>query len=507
VVLILFLLTVFLVVVICILPTGEDSQAEIVQTTVEQEAPVEALESAPLQALESAPFRKAFEAAGRLGEARRLAGEGRADEALVICDDVVDRFSGGAKVAAMRQQIIVLDRLNRPEIREQVADKVRWEGTDNEEAEIVLDAIFHELDRNTEPGQRAAANNILLYDALGDMMGNGRNPLTARYLGHAPDQGVEAMLARHRMSTAQEHLRALADSAGGGPGERKAAAKAGVYVAGMESIRMGDRHERWTLIGFSEQLARRIESDPDPLVSGMGAMFLVYQGDIVRAKNTANAVAYYNDAIRKFGTRDDPETRYWVGRARIGELAAIQKEGKTDIVPLIRDAAKWFSTDTSPRMRTMLASLLVKARATLQARGEREASVAMDDEIIATWRDGDPDEMRMNAVFASVDKAGYLDEEDRNEEALAMYNQIIERFGKDVQHKTLFSDSSTGVNAVVVEMFFRKAELLNRMERKKEAVAAYQRYLALAESSHFDKYAPRARKALTAIGVKSSNRD
>jgi len=157
------------------------------------------------------------------------------------------------------------------------------------------------------------------------------------------------------------------------------------------------------------------------------------------------AIALYDELVRRFDPIDSPGVREHVAFALIHKGMYLGRQGKTaEALFLYDDIVKRFANDDTPQAREKIAITLLNKGNTLEQQGKDEEAIAVYDEIVQRFGNDAPRVRGWIAQFvlefpgargwAAVAlhyKGGMLQKQGKVEEAIATFDDLIRRFGKD----------------------------------------------------------------------------
>ena len=112
------------------------------------------------------------------------------------------------------------------------------------------------------------------------------------------------------------------------------------------------------------------------------------------------------------------------------------------------------ATRANPALREQVAKALFNKGVTLGALERSEEAIAVYDEVVARFGDAPDPTLREQVARALFNKGVTLGALERSEEALAVYDEVVARFG---------DDAATGVREQVAKALVNKGASVSRM--------------------------------------------
>jgi tetratricopeptide (TPR) repeat protein len=95
------------------------------------------------------------------------------------------------------------------------------------------------------------------------------------------------------------------------------------------------------------------------------------------------AIAVYEEIVRRFGADASPDVREWVAAALFNKGATLGQQGKNEeAIAVYEEVVRRFGADTSPGMREWIAAALVNKGVTLEQQGKPGEAIAVYEETI-----------------------------------------------------------------------------------------------------------------------------
>jgi tetratricopeptide (TPR) repeat protein len=183
--------------------------------------------------------------------------------------------------------------------------------------------------------------------------------------------------------------------------------------------------------------------------------------DSANKENPALSMAGYDEVIQKFGNSNDPADRVQVARALINKGITLHlMKRPLEALPLYDEALKK-TEGTDERLRETAAKAKLQKANVLRDLNQNEAAMALCADLIKTVASAAMPVPVAGALFTMADTLSVLG---RSEEALPLYDEVVQRFG---------SSTDPAVRPVVAGALFSKSMLLRFKARPQEALATY----------------------------------
>jgi tetratricopeptide (TPR) repeat protein len=320
-----------------------------------------------------------------LGKAASLVELGRADEALVVYDELVDRHGDDTG----------------PDLRKRVAAALALKG--------------HVLASRPGGGEPAVA----VFDELVARYGEAAEPELGETVAQALSRkaAVLARLGRDEEAlSAYDDLLARVDEAVGSGGLREPGARVDDLGSGalrelgmralqgkIEVLRGLGRNDEAIVV--ADALVARLEADEDPgrLVL-LGDTLIAKAADLVAGERWEEALEAFDAVVARLEGEDDPALRRRVVLAMSNGVVAFTQLNRLD--------------EASATHRDMVTRF-------------GEDAIATFEELASEFAGAVEPEQRRHAIGALVNKAGVLGELDRPDDAVAALTELIDRFEDD----------------------------------------------------------------------------
>jgi tetratricopeptide (TPR) repeat protein len=210
----------------------------------------------------------------------------------------------------------------------------------------------------------------------------------------------------------------------------------------------GDLPQTWNLLGFFLSQKAGVEKDPQ-----------------IARELRLEAIAAYDEVIRRFEGSPDPAMRDQVAKALFNKGATLEKDGQGPAgVAMYDDIVHRFGEALEPALRAAVAKALFYKGLALEKIGPSEAEIAAYDEVVRRFGDAPEPALREQVAFALFNKALALGQAGKSQEAVAAYDDLVRRFG-NAPELTLREQ--------VAWALFNKGVVFGQTGASPEAIAAY----------------------------------
>ena len=184
---------------------------------------------------------------------------------------------------------------------------------------------------------------------------------------------------------------------------------------------------------------------------------------------TEEALAAYDEILRRFGESDAPALREQVAMALLnkgGTLASLDRPEEE--LAAYDEVLRRFGESDAPALREQVAMALFNKGVWFGTFDQTQEALAAYDEILRRFGKSDAPVLREQVAKALFNKGFRFSALDQTQEALAAYDEILRRFGK--------SDAPELLEAIA-RALFNKGNKLGALDRPQEALAAYDELL------------------------------
>jgi tetratricopeptide (TPR) repeat protein len=389
-----------------------------------------------------------------------LAALHRPEEAVGVYDQIVDRFGNATE----------------PEIRNLVAKALNNKGFTLaimlrlEEALEVFDQVVDRFGNATEPEIREVVAKVLNQKGYWlDVLDKLTSPkyVTPGAVGRLEEAvGVYDQVV-DRFGDATE------------PKLRRQVAKALI-----DKGRTLDALGRWEeAVGVYDQVVDRFDDTTEPDMREHVANALRHKRSALsELSRPEEAIGVYDQVVDRFGDATEPELRTKVANALIHKgLTLDAQERRKEAIGVYDQVVDRFGDATEPELRDLVARALIKkglalntltrvARvldkedATLSAQDREEEAVEVYDQVVDRFGDATEPELRTRVAWALIYKGVALGWLGRSEEAVGVYDQVVDRFGDATEPE---------LRTKVANALINKGDALGMLGRSEEAIGVY----------------------------------
>jgi tetratricopeptide (TPR) repeat protein len=159
-----------------------------------------------------------------------------------------------------------------------------------------------------------------------------------------------------------------------------------------------------------------------------------------------------------------PESEYGFKQWNTRAFAAYENRDLEGAARYWKQAAE--SSNAKPRQ---VAQTLFNSGVALRQQNRFEEAIATYDQVIARFGDASELALREQVARAMLSKGAVLSQLQRNEEAIAIYDQVIARFGDGTE---------LALREPVAGAMLNKGAILSQLQRSEEAIAIYDQVIA-----------------------------
>ena len=218
------------------------------------------------------------------------------------------------------------------------------------------------------------------------------------------------------------------------------------------------------IVSLGDQLPR------DGSVDERVAKALVNKGVALAELNRSEeAVALYDEVLRRFGESSELALRERVARALVNKGVRLGKlnRGEEEIA-VYDEVLHRFGEASEHPLRQQVAMALVNKGLTLGELNRREEAIAVCDEVLRRFGEASEPGLHEQVAGALVNKGVRLGELNRREEAIAAYDEVLRRFGEA---------NEPALRELVAQALVNKGVTLGALKRSEEEIAVYNELL------------------------------
>lgn len=196
------------------------------------------------------------------------------------------------------------------------------------------------------------------------------------------------------------------------------------------------------------------------------AKALVNKGFILgRLNQSQEAIAIYDDVIKRFGDATEPALRELVAKAlvskglRLGTLNQDKEE-----IAVYDEVVRRFGEATEPTLREMVARALASKGFRLGSLNQGKEAIAVYDDVVRRFGEATEPVLREGVARALVNKGFILCSLNQSQEAIAIYDDVVKRFGEATE---------PALREQVAKALVNKGILLLRQEKNAQACQCF----------------------------------
>jgi tetratricopeptide (TPR) repeat protein len=223
-------------------------------------------------------------------------------------------------------------------------------------------------------------------------------------------------------------------------------------------------------IAAYDEVVRRFGDASDPPLREQVAKALINKGVTLSTLNRSDdAVASYDEVVRRFGDASDPPLRERVAKALVNKGITLGKLNRgEDEVTAYDEVLRRFGDASDPPLREPVARALVNKGMRLGTLKRSEDALAADDEVVHRFGDAADPPLRQAVARALINKGVTLGTLNRGEDAVASYDEVVRRFG---------DASDPPLRERVAKALVNKGIALGKLNGGEDEVAAYDEVL------------------------------
>ena len=233
----------------------------------------------------------------------------------------------------------------------------------------------------------------------------------------------------------------------------------------FKGITLGSLNHDEEAIAAYEEVIKRFGESKEPALQQLVARALVIKGASLGALNrNEEAIAAYQEVINRFGESKEPALQQLVAIAlanksfELGRLNRHEEE-----IAAYQEVIERFGESKEPALQEQVARALVDKGASLDKLNRHEEEIAAYEEVIKRLGESKEPALQGQVARALVNKGYRLGVLSRNEEEIAAYQEVIERFGESTE---------PALQEQVARALFNKGYRLGTLNRNEEAIAA-----------------------------------
>ena len=188
-------------------------------------------------------------------------------------------------------------------------------------------------------------------------------------------------------------------------------------------------------------------------------------GAALNVRNRAeDAVAAYDEVIRRFGESEIPAVLEWAAKALVNKGATLGALNRPEeALEAYDEVVRRFGESDNPALLEAVVNALVNRGVTFVAQNRPEEALEACDEVVRRFGESEDPALLKAVANALVNRGVILGTLNRLQDALAVYDEVIRRFGE--------SEISTGLEWVV-KALLNRGSVLRTLNRPQDALAA-----------------------------------
>ena len=223
-------------------------------------------------------------------------------------------------------------------------------------------------------------------------------------------------------------------------------------------------------LAVSDQLLDRVGDRDEPRLRKHVARALINRGvALARLDRLQEAMEAWDEVEHRFKKSENPDLQEAVGIALLNIADGLGKlDRPANAITVLDTVGRWFGTSEHSAVLRQVAIALVNKGVALLGRERLDGAVAAWEEVVRRFGNSEDPGLRGQVAKALVNQGVALAELQRTEEALSAWEDVGRRFGADEAPELLDS---------VVKAVGNRGQMLNGMGRPEETVAACDRML------------------------------
>ena len=142
------------------------------------------------------------------------------------------------------------------------------------------------------------------------------------------------------------------------------------------------------------------------------------------------AVAAYDDIIRRFGDSGRPAILEWVAKALVNKGAALAElDRPQDALDCYGDVVRRFGESDSPALLESVAAAIVNEAVSLGTLNRPQDAMAATEEVVRRFGESDSPALLESVAAAIVNRGVAFEALNRPQDALEAYDRVLHRFG------------------------------------------------------------------------------
>ena len=233
-----------------------------------------------------------------------------------------------------------------------------------------------------------------------------------------------------------------------------------------EALRLEDQNRTEEALAVYDEVVRRFGTSENPALLERVATALFFKGITLGTMNRPEEkLAVYDEVVHRFGTSENPALLEPLAKALVnkGVTLGTMNRPKEELA-VYDEVVHRFGTSENPALLEPLAKALFFKGVTLGTMNRPEEALAAYDEVVHRFGTSENPALLEPLAKALFFKGVTLGTMNRPEEELAVYDEVVHRFGT--------SENPALLEPLAKALFF-KGITLGTMNRPEEALAVY----------------------------------
>ena len=233
-----------------------------------------------------------------------------------------------------------------------------------------------------------------------------------------------------------------------------------------EALRLEDQNRTEEALAIYDEVVRRFGTSENPALLELVAKALFFKGITLGTMNQPKEeLAAYDEVVHRFGTSENPALLELVAKVLVskGITLGTMNQPKEELAAY-DEVVHRFGTSENPALLELVAKVLVSKGITLGTMNRPEEELAAYDEVARRFGTSENPALLELVAKALFFKGITLDTMNRPKEELATYDEVVHRFG---------TSENPALLEPVAKVLVSKGITLGTMNRPEEELAAY----------------------------------
>ena len=393
----------------------------------------------------------------------------RAEEALASFDEVVRRFGASSSsaliehvVQAMVNKGVALSELNRPEDALHAFDEVLGRFGDRHTVALLEPlAVAHFYSGLTLAGLNRPEKAIAAFDEMVRRFGESDAPAVLDLVSTAL---VNKGVALNALDRPEDALSAFDEVVRRYEGqEGPALVESVAHALFSRAATYDDLNQPEEALVLYDEVLRRFGDGEGPTVPGLVAQSRVNKGVMLdKLDQPEDALSAFDEVVRRYEGQEAPAFVEFVAQALVKKgFVLVRLNRPRDALSAYDEAVQRFSGSDTPALFVQVAEALIGKGAALGELGQAEDALEVFEEVVRRY-DGNETPSAIEPVAAAlVNKGTALVRLNRPQDALVVYEEVLRRFG---------NSDALAVLELVAKALVNKGAILGQLHRAEEAL-------------------------------------